>query len=74
MNKTNEIIENFNLLFPIGSKFWWKPVANQNYPFSRLTVKSEAFDSHGQAVVFVEEKTSYISIESQFVDYDNLPF
>jgi hypothetical protein len=64
-----QLIDAFNEMFPIGSKCLWRSVADGKEKHKELTVRSKAFDSYGQAVVFFEEISGYCSIEPQFVDY-----
>lgn len=67
--KSGTLVERFNKRFPIGAKVQWRSIGKDDVPFEEVTVKSAAFDSHGQAVVFFEERSGYCSIDPRFVNY-----
>lgn len=64
------LIDKFNEQFPIGSHVWWKPIASNNVEFQEYTVQSQAYNLHGQPVVFLHGRQSCCSIEPDFVKYE----
>lgn len=71
--KTNnaQLIETFNQRFPVGSKCRWRSALSQ--PYTEVTIKHAAYDSHGQAVAFFQERSGFCSIDPRFVDYNSEP-
>lgn len=64
----NEYLTKFNNQYKIGDT-----VKYRNSPYSDytiVTVRTEAFMSHGNAVVFFFEISGYCSVDPQFIYYD----
>lgn len=63
----NKLVEKFNSTFKIGSFVKFKKTKFSEE--KEVTVKSEAFMNHGNAVVFFNEISGFCSIEPIFVSY-----
>lgn len=66
--RTDLIVTEFNKKHPVGSSVYWRAMAVESSSYRKMTVKSEAFNSHGTSVVFFEEKSGFCSIEPQFLE------
>lgn len=70
MTKANQkLIDRFNDRYPVGATFEWRSIGKDGIPFERLTVRAAAYDHFGMAVVFSKERSGFISIEKNFVNY-----
>lgn len=67
------LVKKFNSMFPVGAECYWRSIGKDGVPFDRLTVRSIAYVSNGQPVVFFEGKSGYCSIEPRFVSYTHIP-
>ena len=65
--RANLIVKKFNEDFSLGSKVGFMSIANDKNTGKIVTVKSEAFMSHGNPVVFFNEISGYCSIEPEFL-------
>lgn len=68
-DKVTKLVNKFNSLFPVGTKVHWRSVGRDGVPYQIVTVQHPAYVSHGQPVVFFEERRGYCSIEENFVNY-----
>jgi hypothetical protein len=68
-----DLIEKFNEKFPVGARVFWRSCAHESYPHGAYEVRGVAFDMNGQAVAFLKGRAGAVSIEPQFVDYENIP-
>ncbi len=65
--RVKNLITGFNALFPVGAKVAWRPATGLDP--QAMTVKQAAYNHHGTPVVWFEERTSFCSIEQDFVIY-----
>lgn len=65
--RTEKIIAKFNKMFPVGSTVRWRSSVGSEY--QNMTVAHAAYDNHGLAVAFFNEKSGFCSVEPLFVDY-----
>lgn len=65
-----QLVNKFNLHFPVGGKVQLREVASKSYPYIECTVRAKAFVSNSnEPVAFFEEISGYFSIESDFIQY-----
>lgn len=62
-----KIVDAFNALYVIGSPVNWRSATNSDYKES--ITRSNAFVQNGQALVFLEKRSGYVSIDKQFLKY-----
>lgn len=67
--RLNLLVEYFNKNYPVGSVILWRSVSVETYPYTEMKVKQPAFLSNNQAVVFLQERPGFVSIEPEFVNY-----
>jgi hypothetical protein len=62
------IVKQFNEWYPVGCTLYWKPIAKEGIEPIFVTVKHKAYISpSNQAVAFFNERSSYCSIEPEFI-------
>lgn len=68
-----QLVKKFNTLFPVGSEVSHRKISLRGQPFVKRIVKGEAFVSSSyDAVAYFEGLSGYYSIESNFIDYDQV--
>jgi hypothetical protein len=72
-DSSSSLIEKFNQRFPVGSMVFWRSVNHRAYEHRVYTVRMAAFDHHGTAVCFFNERRGICSVEPGFVDYERTP-
>lgn len=66
---TDEIIAEFNRRFPKGARVRWRSLASDKMPHREYTVLFAAVNHYGRAVAWFVERAGMVSVEPQFVDY-----
>ena len=69
--RVEKLISAFNNIYQVGEKLKFRIAVHE--PQQIVTVKSPAYNHHGNPVVWFEEINSFCSIEADFIDYKNKP-
>lgn len=65
--RVEKLIAGFNALYPVGATLEFRPAVGEDA--QTVTVKHPAYNHQGKPVVWFNERTSFCSIEPDFIVY-----